>query len=160
MKLYHGSTELIKTPMLFETTKKTDFGNGFYTTSNFEQASKWALIKQKRTGYTSKAFVNAFNFDENIFKNKKYNIKIFENANEEWLDFVVLNRNTNKSHTYDLIKGPVANDNLFSTLTLFESGILSKAETILRLQTHNLFDQISFHSKNALLTLEFIKFID
>lgn len=61
------------------------------------------------------------------------------------------------NHYYDVVIGPVANDTLYQTFTLYEAGILTKPETIARLKVHPLFDQVSFHSHKA---LEHLKFID
>ncbi len=38
MKLYHGSTVIVKHPSVQKGRKATDFGKGFYTTINLEQA--------------------------------------------------------------------------------------------------------------------------
>lgn len=64
------------------------------------------------------------------------------------------------SHDYDIVWGPVANDNVYETLTLFEDGIISKGEAILRLKTYKLVDQILFHSHQALALLEFVDSTD
>ena len=40
MKLYHGSTVTVKSPNIQKGRKATDFGKGFYTTTNFEQVKK------------------------------------------------------------------------------------------------------------------------
>ena len=40
MKLYHGSTYIIKEPTLEILNYKTDFGKGFYATTDFEQAER------------------------------------------------------------------------------------------------------------------------
>ena len=101
-----------------------------------------------------------FEIDDNFLDNHKYTIKHFLSANEEWLDFIVLNRNENINHLYDIVKGAVANDSLYATLVLFETGILSKEETIARLKTHKLFDQISFHNSKALNELKFIEYYE
>lgn len=44
MKLYHGSTVAVRRPNVQKGRKATDFGKGFYTTTSFEQARKWALL--------------------------------------------------------------------------------------------------------------------
>jgi hypothetical protein len=43
--LYHGSNVEVKKPKLIASNVKRllDFGAGFYLTSDFEQAKKWAL---------------------------------------------------------------------------------------------------------------------
>ena len=48
MRLYHWSTFVVKEPNLELLKNKTDFGKGFYTTTNLEQAQKWVEIKKKR----------------------------------------------------------------------------------------------------------------
>lgn len=48
MRLFHGSTVTVKRPNIQKGRKATDFGKGFYTTTNFEQAKKWALLKKNR----------------------------------------------------------------------------------------------------------------
>lgn len=157
MLLYHGSVETIIQPKILEAQRLLDFGKGFYTTTNKEQAERWAAIKQKRTIKTVKAFVAVYEFNETLLKNDTLKIKIFTQADEEWLDFVIHNRNIDSAADYDLVIGPVANDTLYQTLTLYEAGILTKPETIARLKVHPLFDQVSFHSHRA---LEHLKFMD
>ena len=157
MKLYHGGIEIINKPLILEHQRLLDFGKGFYTTSNKKQAEKWALIKKNRIGRDSKAIVTVFELNDKILDNKEYTVKYFKSANEEWLDFIVLNRREIRNHSYDIVKGAVANDTLYATLVLFESGVLSKAETIIRLKSHVLFDQISFHNEAILNELKFVE---
>lgn len=64
---------------------------------------------------------------------------------------------TTSHNNYDVIKGPVANDTLYETLALFERGILTRAETIIRLKTHALADQVVFATGQALKALRFIE---
>ena len=156
MKLYHGSTEVIKKPMVIDTQRLLDFGMGFYTTSNVEQADNWARIKRRRNIESKSCFVSVYDFDDKILISSELKVKKFASANEEWLDFVVANRRGLIEHNYDIVIGAVANDTLYQTLTLYESGILTKEETILRLKTHLLFDQVSFHNEKALSFLKFL----
>ena len=51
---------------------------------------------------------------------------------------------------YDVAIGPVANDNVYATIQLYETGLLSEAETIIRLKVEKIFDQILFHTESAL----------
>jgi hypothetical protein len=157
MRLYHGGIEPVFKPTIIESQRLLDFGRGFYLTSNQEQAERWSVIKQNRSGSNSIATVSVYDFDEQILTHSKYDVKVFDNANEEWLDFITANRKSNTNHSYEIVKGAVANDNLYSTLVLFEAGILTKSETIVRLKTHKLFDQISFHNLNVMSELLFIK---
>lgn len=157
MRLFHGSTVSVEKPIILETQRLLDFGNGFYTTSSKIQAENWASIKQKRKGKNSKAIVTVYEITDNVINDNHLNIKVFEDANEQWLDFVVSNRNGIITHSYDIVKGAVANDTLYATLSLYESNFLSKQETIARLKIHKLFDQISFHTPKSLQLLKIIK---
>ncbi len=154
MKLFHGSTVMVNRPVILKTQRLLDFGKGFYTTSNQNQAERWAEIKKKRS-QKKKAIVTIYQISNHLFSNEKYKLKEFKRADEEWLDFIFTNRKTYKEHTYDIVIGPVANDTLYATLSLFEANILTKKETIKRLKTHKLFDQISFHNKIVLNELNF-----
>lgn len=42
MLLYHGSNIEVSNPQILETDRRLDFGKGFYLTSSFEQAKRWA----------------------------------------------------------------------------------------------------------------------
>ena len=157
MKLYHGSTHIVQYPVIMDIQRLLDFGKGFYTTTSKEQAEKWAIVKQKREGVNSKAIVNIYEIDDQLLTNKDYVVKIFAKANEEWLDFIISNRTDRLDHDYDIVKGAVANDTLYRTLSLYESSVLTKEETIKRLKTHTLFDQISFHNQKLLKELKYIE---
>ena len=45
--LYHGSNIVVKEPLASSSRKNLDFGPGFYTTSDFNQAVSWAKRKSK-----------------------------------------------------------------------------------------------------------------
>lgn len=157
MILYHGSTQAVTHPQILGTQKFLDFGKGFYTTTSQKQAESWAIIKQKRLGNNTNPVVSVYELNEEIFNESLFSVKTFLKANEEWLDFIIMNRSGNSTHPFDIVKGPVANDTLYATLSLFEAGILTKKETITRLKTHKLFDQISFHNQATLNELVFTK---
>ncbi len=156
MKLFHGSTEIIKKPVIMPIQRLLDFGKGFYTTTNQSQAERWADLKNRRIGENGEAIISVYEINDGLFDDEIFQIKIFKQANPEWLDFVIGNRKGEITHNYDMVKGPVANDSLYATISLFESGLLSKEETIVRLKVHNLFDQVSFHSEKALNELKFV----
>ncbi|MDR2804749.1 MAG: DUF3990 domain-containing protein [Dysgonamonadaceae bacterium] len=158
MKLYHGSIVQIEHPKLIKGDKFLDFGYGFYTTTNEKQASRWALIMKNRTKEKD-SYLNIYELDDNVFLNKKIRFLEFTEPSRAWLEFVINNRRGKSLHDYDLVKGAVANDTLYRTFSLYETGILSVEETIIRLKTHILFDQISFHTEQALKQLCFIEVI-
>ncbi|MDA3926414.1 MAG: DUF3990 domain-containing protein [Kiritimatiellae bacterium] len=155
-KVYHGSTVCVSEPCLQPLTRRLDFGSGFYTTSDLEQARRWAKIKQRRL-MADLATVSIYDATP-VFEADSLRIKHFKSANEEWLNFVMVHRmGGDLSETsYDVICGPVANDTLYETLTLYERGILTHAETVVRLRTHKLADQIVFVTDLALSLLTYV----
>ncbi len=155
MKLYHGSTICVSEPRLVSASRRLDFGAGFYTTTNLNQARRWAQIKRRRL-QADDAVVSIYDA-KNIFEAGHLLIKNFEIASEEWLDFVMAHRTGTGRLTedYDVVQGPVANDTLYETLALYERGILTHAETVVRLKTHRLADQIVLASAKALDLLNF-----
>lgn len=154
MKLYHGSIQEVEIPLLRKCRKNTDFGRGFYTTTDLVQASRWAKIKQQRSK-SAEAVVSVYTIDEAIFNDPAFAVFSFVGATEEWLHFVLANRNGMPTKPYDIINGPVANDNLYATLLLFEQGTFSVDNAIEKLKTYTLVNQISFHSEKVLKELLF-----
>lgn len=165
MKLYHGSTQRVEIPDLSKGRKYTDFGKGFYTTANMEQAAKWARIKRGRILMNEpeekvKAVVSVYEINDILLKEDKYKTKIFNKPTTEWLKFVIQNRYHDTGNSFDMIFGPVANDTVYATLELYEQGTLTAEATIDRLKTHKVFDQLSFHTEASLKEIKFIEAIE
>lgn len=53
-------------------------------------------------------------------------------------------------HHYDVVIGPVADDNTMETVQLYLSGILSVDEAVTRLRYNKVNNQVSFHTPLAL----------
>lgn len=159
MKLYHGSTMVVHKPNVKRGRKRTDFGRGFYLTTDFEQARRWALLKQQRE-ISTKAVVSVFEFDEAILNSSSYNVLTYNGPTEEWLNFVVKNRKTGTAHNYDYVMGPVANDQLYATIAMYESGSLTVEAAIVQLKSHVLFNQLSCHNTKAITNLKFIEAVE
>ena len=155
MKLYHGSTVAVRKPSLRPGRQNADFGKGFYTTSNLEQAVRWAHIKKERED-ADRAVVSVYEFDETLLDNPDLNIRRFTGADEAWLLFVTDCRKSRK-HDFDLVQGPVANDKVFTTVNLFESGVLSAEAAILQLKAYKTYDQLSFHTERVIRALRFVE---
>ena len=159
MKLYHGSTMVVHKPNVKRGRKRTDFGQGFYLTTNFEQARRWALLKQQRE-ISTKAVVSVFEFDEAILNSSSYNVLTYNGPTEEWLNFVVKNRKTGTAHNYDYVMGPVANDQLYATIAMYERGSLTVEAAIVQLKSHVLFNQLSCHTDKAVVNIKFLETIN
>jgi hypothetical protein len=120
MILYHGSNVAVAKPNLDLSRKTLDFGLGFYTTTHRKQAMTFAAIVHNRKG--GKKIISQYNFD-NDKAFLKLKIKTFEKADEQWLDFVVANRNGEYTgEKYDIIQGPVANDKVFKQSFFIQEG--------------------------------------
>lgn len=158
MILYHGSTILVDNPVIKTGDVYLDFGIGFYTTTSYEQAERWAKIKMRRnnvtTGYVS---VYEFNFDN---AQKALAIEEFKIADEAWLEFVVNNRKGISTQTKDLHIGPVADDNIYQSIRLFETGAYDAEYTVRKLKTEVLHDQWTLHTDKALSYLTFTQAIE
>ena len=48
MILYHGGIDIVDKPEIRKGDAFLDFGVGFYTTTSYEQAERWARIKMRR----------------------------------------------------------------------------------------------------------------
>jgi hypothetical protein len=155
MKLYHGATNRVETPNVGRGRPSTDFGKGFYTTTNFEQAERWALIKKRNAGEGAKAIVSTYEVDDNLLDKSSYNTLRFDAPDKAWLDFVRKCRE-GEPHGYDIVFGAVANDKIYETMELYIGGVLSIEETLARLKINEFYNQISFHSPAAARELRFV----
>ena len=159
LDLYHGGEAPVKEPCVVspKAGRPLDFGSGFYTTTSLDQAKKWIGIRLRQHAY-EKGCVSHFVADWAGVEKSGLKTLVFHGPEETWFDFVMDNRHTaGFSHDYDIVMGPVANDNVYETLTLFEDGIISKSEAIVRLKTYKLVDQVLFHTEAA---LKFLRFVD
>lgn len=155
MILYHGSNVVVSEPRLIEQNRFLDFGFGFYTTTNKAQAIGFADKVTKRRKDGSKA-VSIYELDEEkAFA--ECSVLRFESADEAWLDFVSENRSGNyKGKAYDFIFGPVANDDVYTTFTLYTAGLLTKEQTLEALKIKKLYNQLVLTSEKALSYLKFV----
>lgn len=157
MKLYHGSIVEVRKPSLRYGRERTDFGKGFYTTTLAEQAEHWAMIKKDRAK-AKRAVVSVYEIDESLLKDRTLHIREFHGVDESWLNFVVDCRKEHAmAHDFDLVFGPVANDNVFTTVNLYESGILDAPAAIAQLRAYKTYDQLSFHTQRVISALHFVK---
>ena len=65
----------------------------------------------------------------------------FDGATVEWLSFIAANRRGERTDEYDIVQGPVANDNSMPTLRLYFAGVYSEEEAVKRLLPQKLCDQ-------------------
>jgi len=153
MKLYHGSYTHIQTPRIISPVRLLDFGVGFYTTTNREQAVKFT---NKFVSLGKSRVVNIYEYDETNAKNT-LTVQKFNAADTEWLHYVVANRSgAGKDNDFDIVVGPVANDRVYEVVENFELGDYSEDEAIRRLLSFKLTDQVVFKTEKSLLYLTYL----
>ena len=155
MILYHGSNLIIDKPKLIPQNRFLDFGFGFYTTTNKIQAISFAekVYRREKEG---KKQVSIYEVNEETLFSECFSLR-FDLPDEKWLDFVSQNRSGNyDGKDYDVIYGPVANDDVYTTFTLYQAGTLTKSQTLEALKIKKLYNQMVFASEKALSYLEFI----
>lgn len=155
MIVYHGSNVIVETPKLISQNRYLDFGFGFYTTTNKIQAISFAekVFRRKNEG-SKKVSVYEIN-EEKVYA--ECSVLKFDSPDEAWLDFVAENRSGNyDGDIYDIIYGPVANDDVYTTFTLYQAGALTKEQTLEALKIKKLYNQIVFATEKALSYLKYV----
>lgn len=142
--LYHGSNVKVRRPQILENGFYKDFGYGFYCTMLEKQAKRWALTKSR------KHIVNKYHYKAAT----ELNIKIFEEMDEEWLQFIVDCRR-GIGHRYDIVEGAMADDTIWDYIEDYTSGKISRQAfwelAKFKYPTH----QIVFCTEIALQTLKY-----
>ena len=155
MILYHGSNVVVSEPKLIKQNRFLEFGFGFYTTTNKKQAVSVAEKVYRRRKEGGK-IVNVYEIDEQKAFSE-CSVLRFESADEAWLDFVSDNRSGNyEGEAYDFIFGPVANDDVYRTFTLYTAGVLTKEQTLEQLKIKKLYNQLVLTTEKSLSYLRFV----
>ena len=155
MKLYHGSNVEVMTPKLIQSVRALDFGQAFYLTSDFDQASRWAKtsVLRRKEGC---AIVSVYEFDESAASQLR--TLNFSGPDAAWLKYVSQNRNGMiDTADYDIVSGPVANDNTMPVLNLYFKGAYSEDEALRRLLPQRLKDQFAMKTDAAIACLSYME---
>lgn len=156
INIYHGSLELVATPVIRHPNRTLDYGCGFYTTTSYQQAEDWVARHRSDKCKPSHGYDNVYEID--IDAVKASNTLWFDEPTADWVDFVYANRNDRTfRHAYDFVYGPVANDKVYAAFALYESGLLDKQELIRELKTYELVDQLLLHTDKSLKAITFIE---
>ena len=142
--LYHGSKEEVVYPEIRITRYTKDFSWGFYCTNNYQQAYRWADRR------SADGIVNVYRYVEN----PDLKILRFPEMSDEWLDFIAKCR-AGKTHPYDIVEGPMADDTIWDYVNGFTSGQISREAFWALAKFKHPTHQISFHTVNALHCLTF-----
>lgn len=145
--LYHGTVSDIQQINVKLGRGRKDFGRGFYM----------AVSKNQAIGMMHKKYREAVRRSrgkrENSFSEKLYeivldgqilselHIKLFESADLEWLDFILMCRKKGgMPHDFDLVIGPTADDDTALCLKAYWDGLYGKPGTVeaMRILLNNL----------------------
>ena len=156
MIVYHGSNVEVREPRILKPSRGLDFGAGFYTTTNREQAISFALRVTRNRG-EGVATVSEYEIDIDTAFSLCHVVK-FDGVCDAWLDFVCDNRdNAYVGPRFDFAFGPVANDDVYRTLYLYRAGEIDREDTFKRLKVKTLYNQLVFASPLALSFLRYRK---
>ncbi len=153
MRLYHSSNIIVEHPDTLHSRQYLDFGRGFYLTSIYDQAVRYAQ-RFKRRG--QQAWLNTYELSEENIGN--WNVKRFKSYNKQWLDFVAQCRDGKDVGDYDMVIGGIANDRVIITLDRYFTGEISQKEALglLRFEKPNI--QYCIRSEQMLQAC--LKYID
>lgn len=142
--IYHGSNVEVAHPRILQNGFYKDFGYGFYCTKMEKQARRWAMTRKGAT------VVNRYSYISDM----SLKTLVFPELTEEWLDFVVDCRR-GIEHEYDIVEGPMADDQVWDYVDDFARGMISReafwALVKFKYPTH----QILFRTEAALTTINF-----
>ena len=104
------------------------------------------------TRFNGTGYLNEYEYTPN----DSLKVKKFSGMSEEWLDFIVDCR-LGKSHDFDIVEGPMANDTIFNYVQNFVDGKISREAFWALAKFKHPTHQISFHTMKALETLTFLR---
>jgi len=179
--LFHGTTYDINEIDVTMGKGYKDFGKGFYATTIKSHAesiarrnkrilkTREAKIKQRNPKYKTKifqAYIYNLEFDDSCIANpENLKIKIFTEANREWVRFILKNRDSDSTnHDYDIVIGPTADENTVTVINSYKEELLETdyADGVLdalikELEPENLPKQYFFGTSAAIQKLRFKK---
>ncbi|MBQ0061396.1 MAG: DUF3990 domain-containing protein [Bacteroidales bacterium] len=131
MILYHGTNTYFENIDLTKCNQYKDFGQAFYLTDQFDQASEVAKSRVEFFGGTS--IILQFEFNETYLTDGTLTSKIFPaEYTDEWSDFIFLHRDETKvppyMHSFDYVYGPIANDRVGLQVRKFRNGEITKEQ--------------------------------
>ena len=124
--------------------------------------SRLVTIESERNSAKSDLKAIAERWDDDILslkeelENEKLNILRFPEISDAWLDFIAECR-SGKTHSYDIVEGPMANDTVWNYVNDFLAGRINRKQFWVLAEFKYPTHQISFHTLSALDCLTFVK---
>ena len=149
MILYHGTNIDFQEIKLELCTPNKDFGKGFYLTPLVARARERAKDRCERE-QKGTPVVQKYEFNEASLGG--VSVMTFASTNVEWLDFILENRNKKckQQHPFDIVIGPVADDGVITSISLYEARVITRAELIERLKYPKPYIQYCFCTQRAI----------
>ena len=162
MRLYHGSNVDICDINLSMCRPYKDFGRGFYLTDIKQQAEK--MEERVSRIYGGITVLNVFEISDDYTTVPDIVIKDFgTQTTEEWAKFVMNNRDRNYrdihnalyngDNKYDIVIGPVADDNMALLFRQYENEIIDFGTLLKGMIYKQTSSQYSFHTEKAIRLL-------
>lgn len=167
--LYHGSPEIIESPIFGKGKAYKDYGRGFYCTEHIELAKEWACT-EGTNGYANKYEINTTGLSILNLSSEDYTIL-------NWLAILMLHRKGRLSapvakqgreylirnflpdfKSYDAIIGYRADDSYFSFARAFVSNTISLKQLGNATQLGKLGEQFVLKSPKAFETIKYIDY--
>lgn len=169
MKVFHGSTNIVRSPSLDKGKPNNDYGRGFYTTESSELAKEWAA--QKNTA----GFINEYELHLE-------GLKILDLTDEQysvlhWVALLLNNRTFNLNSSvlvsykkafldkylieisqFDVVIGYRADDSYFSYASSFVENSIPLRLLSRAVELGDLGTQIVLVSRKAFYQLKFISY--
>jgi hypothetical protein len=164
--LYHASSQIVREIDLSKCRKRNDFGQGFYVTTDKNQAEKFVKTASRKAGSSlSSGFVNVYALS--VIGDLA--IHEFPAVDEDWLHCVCTHRRaegtTEDNQTwqkYDIIAGKIANDDTMTVINIYlsggygEYGTTEAGATAIRfLKPERLKDQLVLRTMRAISALHY-----
>jgi hypothetical protein len=124
-----------------------------------------AALMAKRTAriFGGTLVVTSVMCDETALSRHDLSVKVFPEPTAEWALFVLNNRNrdfrdntnpnSNQDNKYDIVFGPVANDDIALLFRTFASGLIDLDALVKGMKYKKLSDQYSFHTDRSVAFL-------
>lgn len=169
MILYHGSHEIIQTPVYGKGKEYNDYGRGFYCTEHLELAKEWACTEDE-DGYANKYEIDFSGLSVLNLLGEEYTIlhwlallmkyRSFRistpvmKRGAEWLEENFLLDLT----SYDVVIGYRADDSYFTFARAFVNNEISLAQLAYAMRLGKLGEQCVIKSPDAFEKLRFLSY--
>ena len=167
--LYHGSPEIIQTPIFGKGKSYNDYGRGFYCTEHLELAKEWACT-ENTDGYANKYEIDTNGLSILNLSSDEYTIlhwlALLMQHRKFRVSTPVMKRGSDwlKEHflldltPYDVVVGYRADDSYFSFARAFVNNEISLAQLAYAMRLGKLGEQFVLKSRAAFDKIKFISY--